>query len=197
MPRIGNIWKTGRGTSINTALISVLSSGIPLDGEPVYIEQSGHTYTFMPTTPGSASAANRTIAGLLVWGHNPRGALYNPGIIPESTTEILTLNIGGRGSRAANTAPTYQRFLAPITGSDEFVVTRRTATAIQLADTGYAWYRAAAQDYFLDQGNAQDVLRATAYYSVDIDNNIPISSGTSTDTVARVWCKASLPGGQI
>lgn len=196
--KLGQFWRSGRGTSLASQLINIDPTAIPLDGEPVQLETSGTyqgDYTWAPTT--TSTAATSLIAGILLWGRNPRQAIYAPGLMTQANfpNEPTTVNIGGRGSRTTAPPGANQRFIVAMTKDDEFLIDRATTDALVLG-TAYGLKRNAAQDYQLDETNANACVIPVAYYQLDVDVGRVLSGGTLA-TLARVIAKWSNPGGLI
>jgi hypothetical protein len=198
--KLGQFWRTGRGTSIPTSLISIDPTAIPLDGEPVVLETSGTyqgDYTYAPTTTSTASTS--LIAGILVWGRNPRNAIYAPGLMTNASfpNEPTTVNIGGRGSRYVGSSPAgvNQRFIAPMVKDDLFLIDRATTDAIVLG-TAYGMKRNAAQDYQVDETNANACVIPVEFYQPDFDQGRVLSGGTLA-TLCRVIARWYNPAGLI
>lgn len=181
--KCGTIWKKG-GTTLPTELRVCDATNIPVPGDLVIIASDGE-FEFMDDTGGAATAANRMVYGICV-SASMDGKLNTPGYTAGTTGTGLpnSAGFGGVGSRSSTMNPANQRFIAPLTKDDEFVISRLDTTAVVIGQS-YAIDRVSAGNVVLDVADTQDVLTVTGYYEPDI------RAGVAT-TAARVWVKPAL-----
>lgn len=180
---VGGIWRTRRGTPINTVLKTCDASLLPIVGDICVIGADSEVESAV-STPSTATIAQRTVFGICV-GSNDGGILNRPGYIAANTAgqnlqPYGQAHFGGRGSRASSLSPARQRLIAQVSSDDEFVFSRKDTTAVVPGVTKCGFDRVAAGDYVLDVADAQNVVLVTGYYEPDI------TAGVAA-TAARVW----------
>lgn len=173
MPALGTVWSTGRGTTLNTELLACDAVNTPVAGDLVGKIGAGGAIQFVPTDPTTAT----NIFGICVNDAHPK--LNNPGFGAAANGEPATAHFGGRGSRAATTAPARQRFIAPINKEDRILMTPTTDAGV--AGTAYGINRNGAGDYSLDISDTLNpVARIEGYYGPDV------AAGAA---IRRVWVR--------
>lgn len=190
---VGGIWRTGRGTTINSVLKTADATNTPVVGDICIIASDGEV-EFAPSTPATATIAQRTIFGIAM-GNNDGGILNRPGYIAANTAgqnmqPFQQAHFGGRGSRASTLSPARQKMFAEINEQDEFVFSRKDTTAVVPGVTKCGFDRVAAGDYVLDVADAQSVVLITGYYEPDITAGVAV-------TAARVWGRFLITGSTI